>query len=101
MPTDNLSTFLSELVAWSDNSSSTVFQREAASHVIASNVNKHVDGNSLHLFHCNRADHFSSDVSGFLSSQLEGYSSSVLKNERIPVEARKNAISTWISVLAF
>ncbi|KAG1764825.1 ARM repeat-containing protein [Suillus occidentalis] len=81
MPTDNLSTFLSELVAWSDNSSSTVLQREAASHVIVSNVNKHVD-----------------DVSDFLSSQLEGYSSSVLKNERIPVEARKNAISTWISV---
>lgn len=81
MPTDNLSTFLSELVAWSDNISSTVFQREAASHVLASNVNKHVD-----------------DVSDFLSSQLEGYSSSVLKNTRIPIEARKNAISTWISV---
>ncbi|KAG2747281.1 hypothetical protein P692DRAFT_20736558 [Suillus brevipes Sb2] len=81
MPTDNLSTFLSELVAWSDNPSSTVFQREAASHVLASNVNKHVD-----------------DVSDFLSSQLEGYSSLVLKNTRIPVEARKNAISTWISV---
>lgn len=81
MPTDNLSTFLSELVAWSDNSSSTVFQREAASHVIASNVNKHVD-----------------DVSNFLSSQLEVYSSSVLKNTGIPLEARKNAISIWISV---
>lgn len=101
MPTDNLSTFLSELVAWSDNSSSTVFQREAASHVIASNVNKHVDGNLLHLFRCNRADHFSLDVSNFLSSQLEVYSLSVLKNTGIPLEARKNAISIWISVLAF
>jgi DNA repair/transcription protein MET18/MMS19 len=81
MPVDNLSTFLSELVAWSDSPSSTVFQREAASHVLASNVNKHVD-----------------DVSDFLSSQLEGYSSSVLKNTSIPAEARKNAINTWISV---
>ncbi|KAG1887770.1 Dos2-interacting transcription regulator of RNA-Pol-II-domain-containing protein [Suillus subluteus] len=81
MPVDNLSTFLSELVAWSDNPSSTAFQREAASHVLASNVNKHVD-----------------DVSDFLSFLLEGYSSSALKNTSIPEEARKNAINTWISV---
>ncbi|KAG1780953.1 Dos2-interacting transcription regulator of RNA-Pol-II-domain-containing protein [Suillus placidus] len=81
MPVDNLSTFLSELVAWSDNPSSTVFQREAASHILASNVNKHVD-----------------DVSDFLSSQLEDYSSSALKNTSMPAEARKNAISTWTSV---
>ncbi|KAG1876711.1 ARM repeat-containing protein [Suillus subalutaceus] len=81
MPVDNLSTFLSELVAWSDNPSSTAFQREAASHVLASNVNKHVD-----------------DVSDFLTFLLEGYSSSALKNTSIPAEARKNAINTWISV---
>lgn len=81
MPVDNLSTFLSELVAWSDNPSSTAFQRETASHVLASNVNKHVD-----------------DVSDFLSFQLEGYSSSALKNTSISTEARKNAINTWISV---
>ncbi|KAG2068710.1 hypothetical protein BDR04DRAFT_1206804 [Suillus decipiens] len=81
MPVDNLSTFLSEVVAWSDSPSSTVFQREAAAHVLASNVNKHVD-----------------DVSDFLSSQLERYSSSALKNTKIPAEARKNAINTWISV---
>ncbi|KAG2110359.1 ARM repeat-containing protein [Suillus discolor] len=81
MPVDNLSTFLSELVAWSDSPSSTILQREAASHVLASNVNKHVD-----------------DVSDFLTSQLEGYSSSALKNTSIPAEARKNAISTWISI---
>jgi DNA repair/transcription protein MET18/MMS19 len=101
MPVDNLSTFLSELVAWSDSPSSTVFQREAASHVLASNVNKHVDGDSSYLSHRNQTDHFSSDVSDFLSSQLEGYSSSVLKNTSIPAEARKNAINTWISVLVF
>lgn len=50
MPVDNLSTFLSELVAWSDSPSSTILQREAASHVLASNVNKHVDGDSSHIF---------------------------------------------------
>ncbi|KAG0699928.1 RNAPII transcription regulator C-terminal-domain-containing protein, partial [Suillus ampliporus] len=81
MPVDNLSTFLSELVAWSDNPSSTAFQREAASQFLASIVNKHVE-----------------DASDFLSSQLEGYSSSTLKNTNIPAEARKNAIGTWISV---
>ncbi|KAG2141268.1 ARM repeat-containing protein [Suillus clintonianus] len=81
MPVDNLSTFLSELVAWSDNPSSTVFQREAVLHVLASIVNKHVD-----------------DAPDFLSSQLESYSLSTLKNTNIPTEARKNAISTWVSV---
>ncbi|KAG2150264.1 Dos2-interacting transcription regulator of RNA-Pol-II-domain-containing protein [Suillus bovinus] len=81
MPVDDLSNFLSELIAWSDDPSSTVFQREAASHVLASTVNKHVE-----------------DISGFLSHQLESYSSSVLKNPSIPAQARKHAINTWISV---
>ncbi|OJA09726.1 hypothetical protein AZE42_08802 [Rhizopogon vesiculosus] len=82
IPVDNLSTFLSELVAWSDSSSSTSFQLEAALHTIASIVNKHVE-----------------DASGFLSLQLEDYWSSRLNNTTIPAEARKDAISMWIPVL--
>jgi hypothetical protein len=44
IPVENLSTFLSELVTWSDSLSSTSFQQEAALHTLASIVNKHVEG---------------------------------------------------------
>ncbi|KAJ8590123.1 ARM repeat-containing protein [Rhizopogon salebrosus TDB-379] len=81
IPVENLSTFLSELVTWSDSLSSTSFQQEAALYTLASIVNKHVE-----------------DAPDFISSQLDDYWSSRLNNTSVPAETRKNAISTWISI---
>ncbi|KAF9245349.1 ARM repeat-containing protein [Melanogaster broomeanus] len=75
----SLSAFLKDLVEWCDLPASSALQREAASELFATLVNKHPD-----------------DVSDFLDDMLKVYWSTTLNNPSVSAEARSNAIDTWV-----
>ncbi|KAI6041217.1 ARM repeat-containing protein [Pisolithus marmoratus] len=77
-----LSGRLADLVTWCSYNSCTASQREAASHILASLVNKHAD-----------------DIADFLSYQLNDYWSKVVYNRTIPASDRRNAVALWVSIL--
>ncbi|KAI5999407.1 ARM repeat-containing protein [Pisolithus orientalis] len=76
-----LSGRLADLITWCSSDNCTPSQREAASHVLASLVNKRAD-----------------DIPEFLDYLLDNYWSNVVYNRTISVGDRRNAVALWASI---
>lgn len=76
-----LSRRLADLITWCSSDNCTPSQREAASHVLASLVNKRAD-----------------DIPEFLDYLLDNYWSNVVYNRTISVGDRRNAVALWASI---
>lgn len=76
-----LSRRLADLVTWCSSDSCTASQREAASHILASLVNKRAD-----------------DIGDFLKYQLDDYWSKVVYNHTVSASDRRNAVALWVSI---
>jgi DNA repair/transcription protein MET18/MMS19 len=74
-----LSAFLKNLVGWCNSSACSTLQREAASGLFATLVNKYTD-----------------DILDFLDEMLTSYFPTTLNNPRVPVEGRRTAIDNWV-----
>ncbi|KAI6113119.1 ARM repeat-containing protein [Pisolithus sp. B1] len=81
LDTTKLSGRLVDLVTWCRSDSCTTSQREAASHMLASLVNKRAD-----------------DIGDFLNHQLDDYWSNVVYNHTISASDRRNAVALWVSI---
>ncbi|KIK23072.1 hypothetical protein PISMIDRAFT_29572 [Pisolithus microcarpus 441] len=77
----SLSRRLADLVTWCSSDSCTASQREAASHILASLVNKRAD-----------------DIGDFLKYQLDDYWSKVVYNHTVSASDRRNAVALWVSI---
>lgn len=94
-----ISAFLRNLVRWCDLSTCSTLQKEAASELFSTLVNKYTDGvyhSDLSATYLDVTCH--GDVSDFLDEMLTSYGSATLNNPVVSPEARRKAIDNWVWV---
>lgn len=95
IPVPDLNEFLDRTLTWSLVHADTKLQKEAAWHIIASILNKRVDGECvLFLSHLTETN-TGADASGFPDNMLGKYWSDEISNGSQAVERRQHAIQAW------